>query len=688
MPEHKHTNKLINETSPYLLQHAHNPVDWNPWGEEALQQARELDKPILLSIGYSACHWCHVMEHESFENEEIAQLMNDNFVNIKVDREERPDLDQIYMNAVQAMTGHGGWPMTVFLTPNCEPFYGGTYFPPEDRHNMPGFPRLLLGVADAYQNKRDEIQKGADELLAHLNQMDAFKPSASDLDTDIMDHGMRILQSNFDDTYGGFGRAPKFPPSMTMMSLLRTYRRTNDESALEMVELTLDKMARGGMYDQLGGGFHRYSVDERWLVPHFEKMLYDNALLARIYLYAYQETDKQFYKRIVEETLDYVVREMTDASGGFYSTQDADSEGHEGKFFVWSPAEIAGLLGEEDANLFNRYYGVTERGNFEGRNILYPSKPLSEIATQAGVTVEQVVAAVDRGRRILFEVREKRIKPGRDEKILTAWNGLMLMAFSEAAAVLDRDDYRQVAIRNAEFVLSNLRKDGRLLRTYKDGQAKLNAYLEDYAYMLEGLLALYEATFDIRWFEEARVLADTMIEQFEDEEKGGFFFTGKGHEMLIARNKDYMDNATPSGNSAAANGLLKLSLLSGEEKYREKVVKLFRLMREPMGRYPSAFGYLLCALDFYLGSPREIALIGDRNDPQTNAMIRAIYSDYWPNKVVALAAPGDERSIKAIALLANRPQIDGKATAYVCQQYTCLAPVTTPEQLINQLNAS
>jgi len=377
------------------------------------------------------------MEHESFENEDIAELMNDNFVNIKVDREERPDLDQIYMNAVQAMTGHGGWPMTVFLTPKCEPFYGVTYFPPEDRHNMPGFPRLLLGVIDAYTNKREEIQKGADDLLTHLNGMDAFKPTAAELDVDILDHGLRILQSSFDDTYGGFGRAPKFPPSMTMMSLLRNYHRTGDESPLEMVELTLDKMARGGMYDQLGGGFHRYSVDERWLVPHFEKMLYDNALLARIYLYAYQETNTQFYKRIVEETLDYVVREMTDASGGFYSTQDADSEGHEGKFFVWSPKEIIDLLGEEDASLFNRYYGVTERGNFEGRNILYPSRPLGEIATEAGVKVERVVEAVDRGRRILFDVREKRIKPGRDEKILTAWNGLMLTAFSEAAAVLN-----------------------------------------------------------------------------------------------------------------------------------------------------------------------------------------------------------------------------------------------------------
>ncbi|HZS46260.1 MAG TPA: thioredoxin domain-containing protein [Blastocatellia bacterium] len=688
MSEHKFTNKLINETSPYLLQHAHNPVDWYPWGEEALSRAREEDKPILLSIGYSACHWCHVMEHESFENEQIAELMNDNFINIKVDREERPDLDQIYMNAVQAMTGHGGWPMTVFLTPKGEPFYGGTYFPPEDRHNMPGFPRLLLGVADAYQNRRNEIEKGANELLNHLNGLDAFKPSEAELNTDVLDNAARALEKNFDHTHGGFGHAPKFPPSMTLMFLLRNAHRTGNETHMAMIELTLDKMARGGMYDQLGGGFHRYSVDERWLVPHFEKMLYDNALLARIYLYAFQATGKPFYRRVVEETLDYVIREMTDASGGFYSTQDADSEGHEGKFFVWSPAQINEALGEEDDRLVSAYYGVTERGNFEGRNILYPSRSLSEVAKETGVTVDRLVEAIDRGRKRLFELREKRIKPGRDEKILTAWNGLMLTAFSEASRALDRDDYRQVAIRNAEFVLSKLTRDGKLLRTYKDSQAKLNGYLEDYAYVVEGLLAVYEATFDVRWFEGARNLADTMICQFEDESKGGFFFTGKDHETLITRNKDYMDNAIPSGNSVAANALLRLSLLTANESYKEKIVLLFRIMREPMNRYPSAFGYLLCALDFYLSSPREIALIGERGDPTLKAMIEAVFSEYNPNVVVASASSDDSRSSDAIALLKDRPQIDGKVTAYVCQEYTCLAPVTSVDQLIGQLKAS
>ncbi|HEY0407881.1 MAG TPA: thioredoxin domain-containing protein, partial [Pyrinomonadaceae bacterium] len=517
MTEHKHTNRLSGETSPYLLQHAHNPVDWHPWGEEAFARARAENKPILLSIGYSACHWCHVMEHESFENEEIARLMNENFISIKVDREERPDLDQIYMNAVQMMTGHGGWPMTVFLTPEGVPFYGGTYYPPVDRYNMPGFPRVLLGVAEAYRSQPDEITQSADTMLAELRRLGQARASNEGIAVELLDDAARGIARSYDAQHGGFGSAPKFPAPMNLEFLLRVYHRTGQSDALEMVEHTCRKMAEGGMYDQLGGGFHRYSTDARWLVPHFEKMLYDNALLARLYLHAYQATRNDFYRRIAEETLDYVAREMMDERGGFYSTQDADSEGHEGKFFVWTIDEVKEILGAEDGALFSSYYDVTAGGNFEGQNILNVTRSIEDAAKASGVTVERLREALARGRRALFDARERRVKPDRDEKVLTAWNGLMLAAFAEAAAILEREDYLNAAKNNAQFVLDNLRREGLLLRAYKDGQAKLNAYLEDYAFFIDGLLALYEAAGELRWLEEALSLALTMNAEFWDE---------------------------------------------------------------------------------------------------------------------------------------------------------------------------
>src|SRR5215475_5173606 len=537
--QHPFTNRLINETSPYLLQHAHNPVDWHAWNEEAFDRARQEDKPILLSIGYRACHWCHVMEDESFENEAIAQLMNDNFINIKVDREERPDLDAIYMNAVQMMTGSGGWPMTVFMTPDGKPFYGGTYFPPEDRYGMPGFPRVLISVAEAYSARRDEIENSAEGMLGELKRLDRIVAPKGEaeggLSFEVVDHAANQLMRALDPVHGGFGNKPKFPPSMALDFLLRQWRRTKDASALNAVELTLNKMARGGMYDQLGGGFHRYSVDEKWLVPHFEKMLYDNALLSRVYTEAFLAAGDEFYKRVAVETLDYVAREMTDESGGFYSTQDADSEGEEGKFFVWTPEEVVALLGEEDARLFNRYFDVSELGNFEGHSILHVDEDVDVISRLMRVSSERLIEAVERGKRILFDAREKRVKPYRDEKILTAWNALMMRSFAEASRAFDRDDYLEIAIRNANFLLTELRRKGRLLRTHKDGESKLNAYLEDYAYLVDGLLSLYEASFDPRWFEEARALAETMIAQFWDAdsaESGGFFFTSADHEKL------------------------------------------------------------------------------------------------------------------------------------------------------------
>jgi uncharacterized protein len=684
MPEqHEFTNHLIHETSPYLLQHAHNPVDWYPWGDEAFAKARAENKPVLLSIGYSACHWCHVMAHESFENEEIARLMNDNFVNIKVDREERPDLDQIYMNAVQMMTHHGGWPMTVFLTPEGVPFYGGTYFPPQDRYNIPGFPRVLIGVADAYKERPQDISETGTSLLNELRRMSQGSGSDLPIEKELLDAAYTGIARGYDSTNGGFGGAPKFPPAMTLEFLLRTYARTGNEDALEMITQTCRKMADGGIYDQLGGGFHRYSTDAHWLVPHFEKMLYDNALLSRLYLHHFQVTRSPASRETVEGVLDYVLREMTDARGGFYSTQDADSEGHEGKFFVWDIDEIRSVLGETAAALFCDYYNVTEKGNFEGKNILNITRTMEDVAAANNVTVEQLAESLSLSRRTLFELREQRVKPDRDEKIITAWNGLMLASFAEAGVILDRPDYAAAARRNAEFVLSNLRRDGLLLRTYKDAQAKFNAYLEDYAFFIEGLVTLYETTGELRWLNEALALTDRMIEEFWDEENGGFFFTGKSHENLIVRSKDYFDNATPSGNSVAAGVLLRLAVLTGKEHYRNQVIAVFREAADAARRYPSGFGYLLSAIDFLLSMPKEIAIVG-RDTADIQPLLREVWRRYLPNKVVAPAMVHDAQAT-AFPLLQNRPLMNNKATAYVCENYTCKQPVTNANALATQL---
>ena len=683
---HKHTNALINETSPYLLQHAHNPVDWHPWGEEALSKAKADDKPILLSIGYSACHWCHVMEHESFENEEIAKLMNDNFVNIKVDREERPDLDQIYMTAVQMMTGQGGWPMTMFLTPAGVPFYGGTYFPPNDRYNMPGFPRVLLSVAEAYRAQREQVGNTATQMLGQLRRVGLASESRDLLTSEILDGAYRRSAKNYDQVNGGFGGAPKFPPAMTLEFFLHTYHRTHDAEALKIVTETCRKMAEGGMYDQLGGGFHRYSVDARWLVPHFEKMLYDNALLARLYLHVYQLTKDEFARRIATETLDYVVREMTDARGGFYSSQDADSEGVEGKFFVWSREEIIASLGESDGAIFCDYFDITDRGNFEGQNILHVHATIDELAGRHNVDAASVLQIIDNGRRQLFEIRERRVKPGRDEKVLTAWNGLMLASFAEASAILDDDKYREVARANARFMLDDLSRDGLLLRTYKDGDAKLNAYLEDYASFIDGLICLYEATGEIDWVERAIALTNKMIEEFWDEEEGGFFFTGKSHERLIVRSKEWMDNATPSGNSIAAMSLLRLSLLTGDEDYRRRATTILRLVADQIRRYPSAFGFALTALDFYLAAPLEVALLVSDPKALFGDLWRTLWTTYLPNRIIVPLAGDDPHARELLPLLKAREAPKAGATAYVCEHYACQAPTQDTAELARQLS--
>ncbi len=676
------TNRLINETSPYLLQHAYNPVDWFAWNDEAFEKARREDKPILISIGYSACHWCHVMEHESFEDAETARIMNENFVSIKVDLEERPDVDQIYMTFVQMTSGHGGYPLNVFLTPDKKPFFGGTYFPPVSRYNMPSFQRILTSVSEAYRERKDEVLHSANEILneIRLHVSENTTAASENLTLEQLDYSYKSFVKTFDAVNGGFGGAPKFPPPMSLEFLLRYYKRTKEKNALDMVEKTCRKMANGGIYDQLGGGFHRYTVDAIWLVPHFEKMLYDNAQLARIYLHVFQITKDDFYKRIAFETLEYVKREMLDADGGFYTAQDADSEGVEGKFFVWTPREIEADLGEQDAQIFNFYYDVSEHGNFEEKNILNVKNSFPEAAEVLKISENELNEILERGRKKLFTVREKRIKPFRDEKVLTAWNGLMLATFSEASAILDNKEYLEIAKRNADFILENLVKNGFLLRTFKDGQAKLNAYLEDYANFTDGLVELFQVSGETKYLKEAKRLADLMITEFWDADGGGFFFTGNSHEELLIRSKDYYDNATPSGNSAAADVLLKLSHLVADEKYERFATTVLRQIAPQIRRYPQAFGRVLSALEFYLNPIKEIVILGEKG----NELEREVWGKFLPNKVVVLAGKTNE-GFDFIPLLEERNMIDGKPTAYVCENFTCQKPVVTTEELNQQL---
>jgi uncharacterized protein len=675
-------------------------VDWYPWGDEALQKAKQEEKPILLSIGYSACHWCHVMERESFENEQIAALMNQHFVSIKVDREERPDVDSIYMQSVQAITGQGGWPMTMFLTPDARPFYGGTYFPPNDRRYgeqiMPGFPRLLAGLAEAFAQHRDEIEEQATAIADHLNRRSNVLSQVEGKTGSSQLSSLLVAETNliedFDDHYGGFGRAPKFPNTMALELLLRIHihrqagelpepANQSGPTALDVVTMSLQRMAAGGIYDQLGGGFHRYSVDTRWLVPHFEKMLYDNALLSRVYLHAHLVTGDRSYRRVVEETLDYVVREMVSPEGGFYSTQDADSEGEEGKFFVWTPEEVERIVGAQDAALFMSYYDVTKKGNFEGKNILHVQEDVQAFAQRKHIDVQTLQESLQRSRVALFEAREQRVKPGRDEKVLTSWNGLMLRSFAEAARYLNRPDYLHVAIKNATFLLDTLQPDGRLLRTYKDGRARLFGYLEDYAFLADGLLALYEVSFDVRWFTAARALMDQAIVLFADDQQTGFFDTGSDHEALISRPKEIMDNATPAGTSVAVDVLLRLAAFTGEFSYRERADTYLQPLIDVMVQHPQAFGHVLGAVDFTLSTVKEVAVLGDIYSNDTHILLDTINTRYRPNSVLAYAAPDDDQTSTAIALLADRPLKDQQATAYVCQNFVCQAPVTDPKAL-------
>ena len=680
MPE-KFTNRLATETSPYLLQHAHNPVDWYPWGEDAFVKAKAEDKPILLSVGYSACHWCHVMEHESFENEQIAGLMNRLFVNIKVDREERPDVDEIYMNAVQMLTGRGGWPMTVFLTPDGKPFYGGTYFPPEDRHNIPAFPRVLAGIAQAYREKPADVAKSTAEILSRLEQLAQRQQTTRPLDVSVLEKTAEGLAQHYDETHGGIGQAPKFPNSSVFSLFLRQAHATGNQRYLNMTTHTLRKMAQGGMYDHLGGGFHRYSVDERWLVPHFEKMLYDNALLARLYLEGYQASGDPFFRQVVEEILAYVEREMMSPEGGFYSTQDADSEGVEGKFFVWDQDEVMRILGDDVGEIFCRYYDVTDVGNFEHKNILHPTLEMAQLARLFQRDVDETTQLIARAKDTLFAVREQRVKPGRDDKILTSWNGLMISAFAEAYKVLGHPGYLEVARRSIHFVQTALCREGRLLRSYKDGQAKFNAYLDDYACFSAALLDVYEATFEPEYLDRAVAFTDVLLARFWDAQEGGFFFTSSDHEALISRSKSAFDGSVPSGNSVAVSVLLRLYYATEKQDYLTKAEMLLRLFYDALEQNPFGFSNMLCGLDFYLRRPQEIVLLGDPADTETKALLQNIHASFTPNKTLLCLDPSLPPQHGVPGFLEGKTRIDDRLTAYVCHNFSCSLPVTRWEEL-------
>ena len=670
-------NRLALEASPYLQQHAGNPVDWYPWGDEAFTEARRDDKPILLSVGYAACHWCHVMAHESFENPEIAAVMNEHFVNVKVDREERPDVDSIYMGAVVALTGQGGWPMTVMLTPDGSPFFGGTYFPPIPRYGMPSFAQVLESVANAWKTRRADIEHSAEQITSQLSRIALAGAEAVAVNREALATAKSNIQRQYDPTWGGFGQAPKFPQAMTIEFLLRYYLEHDDADALHMAERTLEAMASGGMYDQLAGGFARYSTDDKWLVPHFEKMLYDNALLSMVYLHAWRVTRRPLYRRIVEETLDWVMVEMRHDLGGFYSSLDADSDGIEGKFYVWNAAEIERALGD-DAPLFMRHFGVTLQGNWKGSNILYVASDVRALAAEFGLTEEQVGARIGLGRSELYSIRARRQWPGLDTKVLTAWNGLMMASFAEAGRDLGRADYLETAQQNAEFLREHLRReDGRLLRSWKEGHgAKFNAYLEDYAYLAQGLLALYQGTFDAFWYEWAHELVDMILTHFSDDGNGGFYDTSEDHEALIFRPKDVQDNATPSGGAAASNAMLQLSLLSGDRMYWDAAETAVSALGELPATHPTGFAHWLCATDLMQGDAIEVAIVGRPEVPDTRRLLEVVFQHYRPNMMVAVGTD-EER----VPLLRNRPQIDGKATAYVCRQFVCNNPVTEPSEL-------
>ena len=677
-------NRLERESSPYLRQHAGNPVDWYPWGDEALGRARDEDRPILLSIGYSACHWCHVMERESFEDPQVAAVMNERFVNIKVDREERPDIDQVYMRAVQAITGSGGWPMTVFLTPDTIPYYGGTYFPPDARHGLPSFRQVLEAASDAYRLRPDEVRAAGAQLVDALGQAAAGSPGGTTSE-EALDQSFRTLARQYDPTHGGFGSAPKFPQPVTLELLLRHHLRTRDASALEMTVHTLRRMAAGGMRDHLGGGFHRYSVDAHWLVPHFEKMLYDNALLARAYLDAFRVTGAEDLRAVAEDTLDYLRSDMLAPEGGFYAARDADSEGEEGVFYVWTLADIEEVLGADEARLFARAYDVSASGNFEGRNILHLPHGLAAVAGAEGVSEAELSTRLAAHREALLRARDRRVPPFRDEKVLTSWSAMAVRAFAEAGAALERTDYVDVARAGAEFLWTSLRVEGRLLHTYMadegaaGGQAKIPGFLDDHAALGNALLSLHGATLDARWLEAARWLSDEILERFWDEEAGTVFDTPGDGEALLLRPRDPMDNATPSGPSLAAELLLRAGHVFDEERYLSAAERILQTESDALLRFGPAFGRMLSVLDRWLAEPEEVVVVGRHEDPATLALIGAAHARLHRNLTVVGRDP--EADVAGVPLLQDRALLDGRPAAYVCRRYACRPPVSEPRQV-------
>ncbi|MGQ3684292.1 MAG: thioredoxin domain-containing protein [Candidatus Loosdrechtia sp.] len=678
-------NRLIHEKSPYLQQHAYNPVDWYPWGEEAFQKAAKENKPVFLSIGYSTCHWCHVMEYESFEDEEVAEILNENFISIKVDREERPDLDSLYMTVCQAMTGSGGWPLNLFLTPQKKPFFAGTYFPKTERFGNPGFIHILKKITDLWKTNNESVVASSEQVTKVLQSSDVTIPGET-LTKETLKHAYEQLRSNFDPVYGGFGTSPKFPTPHNFTFLLRWWKRSNDPQALEMVEKTLERMGYGGIYDQLGGGFHRYSTDEYWLVPHFEKMLYDQALMAVAYTEAFQSTGKLLYAGMVQGIFEYVLRDMTSPEGGFYTAEDADSEGIEGKFYVWTPEEILTILGKEEGKIFCEYYDVTKEGNFEGKNILRVDIPLSVLAKSKKINPEELQELLNAGRKKLFSAREKRIHPHKDDKILTSWNGLMIAALAKGAQVLCEPKYTQAAIRAAEFVLHTLQQeDGTLLRRYRQGEASIPGYLDDYTFFTWGLIDLYEATFEVKYLKTAMELTKQTIENFWDEEKGGFLFSGKKNEQLIAPTKEIYDGAIPSGNSVALLNILRLEHMTGNTDLGKIAEQLIETFGGTVNQFPSGYTQFLCGLDFGLGPVKEIVIAGEPESDDTRQILQEIRKRFLPGKVLLLH-PEKNRSIEKIAEFVKEQKcLDNKATVYLCENRACKAPTNDLDKIIQLL---
>ena len=671
-------NRLITESSPYLRQHARNPVDWYPWGEEALSRAKAEDKPILLSIGYSACHWCHVMAHESFENTDIAAVMNQHFINIKVDREERPDLDEIYQRSAQVFTGRGGgWPLTMFLTPDQEPFYGGTYFPPVPRYNLPAFPDVLLGVVEAYRGHRDEVQRNIERVKNGLLRISTPTGSAQPLTEQLLNHAGSELGRLFDPVRGGFGDGPKFPTVPPLSLMLRQSVRQKDQSLQDKVLIQLRAMAAGGIYDHLGGGFHRYAVDSEWKIPHFEKMLYDNAQLVRIYLDGWRLTKEERFRQVVEETLEYVRREMTHPDGAFFSAQDADSEGHEGAFFVWTPDEIVSVLGGELGGIFCRSYGVTASGNFEGKSVLLRVKD-PELSPEEQEAAESMLKPA-RGK--LLAAREQRVKPQRDENILTSWNAMMISAFFDAAMTFGVPAYRAAAEKALTYLLDYAVTNSRVSRTVAAGKSCLNGYLDDAAWLATALLDAFEATSHCWYLDQARAVTESLLSNFWDEANCGCFFTSHDHERLIQRMKTGTDSAIPSGNAVTATALLRLFSFTGEERYHERAGQIVNLFQHVMAQNPYGSAALLCSLDWWLSGPKEIVIMGLRGNPLTEAMVTTVHQRYIPNRVVLTVEETRRGGADELPLAKGKASLNGRPTAYVCQHQTCSQPVTEPRQL-------